>query len=100
MNKKQYIDKHFPLDIVTNSTLLAEKVRKRASDDLDNLDNWISVEDELPKESIEFNTLNTDGVVDTGFYFRGNWDTYMYTNKNITHYQPLPKPLPKPPKER
>jgi hypothetical protein len=63
-------------------------------------DNWISVKDRLPDESIHVRWLCADGVEDVGFFFKekGNlfatWDLCSYSE--VTHWQPLPEP----PKEK
>jgi len=55
-------------------------------------DNWISVEDELPKEDSDVITVNTDGQVQQAFFGCSGWDGYVYKNEEVTHWQPLPKP--------
>ena len=63
--------------------------------ELKKLDNWISVEDELPKSTVDVLIVNADNKVDVGFY-NGCWEVTIYTNDIVTHWQPLPNP----PKEK
>lgn len=63
-------------------------------------DNWISVEDRLPKERIlKVKWLCKDGISDFGFwhkkYFwqKGEfWTHDARSNEEITHWQPLQEP--------
>lgn len=59
---------------------------------------WISVEDELPKDSGDVLALTKGGkmLVTLGTYDEGEWVWSFYSPKDyITHWMPLPQP-PKP----
>ena len=55
---------------------------------------WISVKDRLPKTGGDY--LVTDGYACIVSAFRGNewdfWGIKWWSNKQVTHWMPLPKP--------
>lgn len=55
--------------------------------------NWISVEDELPKDGQYTATINKAGVQDVRHYSHGKWYSNFGNEYNdITHWMPLPPP--------
>jgi len=57
-------------------------------------DNWISVEDRLPKEMQNVRWLCNNGIEDIGWFYHGNFQTFdARTLEAITHWMPL-LPLP------
>ena len=58
---------------------------------------WISVEDRLPNDSVAVNLHTISGVVGTGFYnkYTKSWVQWYAGNSlcvDVTHWQPLPQP--------
>lgn len=56
---------------------------------LDQHPNWISVEDELPKEENAYLVSDGDGVL-YGYFIEGRWAP-TELNETCTHWMPLPK---------
>jgi len=92
MKYKHFIEKWLPelLD-----TISEEEVKQ----DLNSLDNWISVEDELPKDSgyllVCENEFGTQSIL-YGYYDGKKFQTVCglggFSDIRPTHWQPLPKP--------
>ena len=49
---------------------------------------WISVEERLPEDSMTVITCNMSGEVDADYY--GAW-SLGFTDKTVTHWMPLPE---------
>ena len=80
-------------------------IREQIEFAIDNLDNWISVDTELPKNDADVDVLMfmDDGYIEVNYCSIGNYNDSEWTFFNgtkvskvvgmaVTHWQPLPKP--------
>lgn len=50
---------------------------------------WVSVDERLPEESMTVITCNAKGEVDTDYY---GYYSLGFSDKTVTHWMPLPEP--------
>lgn len=50
---------------------------------------WVSVDERLPEESMTVITCNAEGEVDTDYY---GYYSLGFSDKTVTHWMPLPEP--------
>lgn len=63
--------------------------------DVQPVDGWISVDDELPKEWYEVLAYSEMGKIEKAIYVNGRWKLSAFlgeTVEDVTHWQPLPEP--------
>lgn len=62
------------------------------------MDNWISVEEELPETGVPVIVYNTEGATLIGVLLNNGWAAFFQDGYNLmgdlyaTHWQPLPSP--------
>ena len=107
---REILEKYADTPLTENDKRIYEHNFDKLAEDLDNLDNWISVEDELPKKLIHNNDTDWYSVYlnpttkndnepnyDVGKYnyYIEEWMDDEGLRLNVTHWQPI-----KPPKEK
>lgn len=70
-------------------------IRTLKAADVQPVDRWISVDDELPKEWYEVLAYSEMGKIEKAIYVNGRWKLSAFlgeTVEDVTHWQPLPEP--------